>query len=194
MQNQGQTNLNQQTNHGGHEMFDVKEAISGTVDTLNQYLMLKQHVKDQELLDILNRQYTYIQDEYTTTVESFQTGKDPSKVQQPYQMNQNNNFTYGLKPSQPKKPMQMMTEISDEWISARMLGALKSSASIKTIASLETTNPVVRRVLSDSIPNTIEMAYELSIYQNKNQFYQVPQLAQQDMQQMLSSFAIQPKQ
>lgn len=57
------------------------------------------------------------------------------------------------------------------------------------MAALETTNPVVRRVLADSVPNCIEMAYELSIYQNKHHYYQVPQLAQQDMQQILNAYA-----
>jgi spore coat protein CotF len=57
------------------------------------------------------------------------------------------------------------------------------------MSALETTNPVVRRVLADSVPNCIEMAYEISLYQNKHHYYQVPQLAQQDMQQMLNSFA-----
>ena len=60
---------------------------------------------------------------------------------------------------------------------------------MKTMAALETTNPVVRRVLADSVPNCIEMAYEISLYQNKHHYYQVPQLAQQDMQQLLNSFA-----
>jgi spore coat protein CotF len=57
------------------------------------------------------------------------------------------------------------------------------------MAALETTNPVVRRVLADSVPNCIEMAYELSSYQNKNHYYQVPQLSQQDMNQMQNAFA-----
>lgn len=33
------------------------------------------------------------------------------------------------------------------------------------------------------------MAFELSIYQNKHHYYQVTQLTQQDMQQMVNSFA-----
>lgn len=57
------------------------------------------------------------------------------------------------------------------------------------MAACEITNPVVRRVFSATIPNCIEMAYELSIYQNKHHYYQVPQLAQQDMQQLLNAFA-----
>ncbi|MGG5252054.1 spore coat protein [Neobacillus sp. SM06] len=179
----------QQLNHGGHEVFDVHEVLSGSIGTLNQYMMLRQHIKDPELRDILDRQYQFIQDEYTSTVECFQTGKDPSKPTQSYKMNQGNDFVYGLTPSQPKKPMQSMAEISDEFISGAMLAACKSSASHKTMAALETTNPVVRRVLADSVPNCIEMAYELSIYQNKHHYYQVPQLAQQDMIQMVNSYA-----
>ena len=60
---------------------------------------------------------------------------------------------------------------------------------MKTMAATETCNPVVRRVFADSVPNCIEMAYELAIYQNKHHYYQVPQLAAQDMQQLLNSFA-----
>ena len=179
----------QQMNHGGHEIFDVHEVLSGTIGTLNSYMLLSQHVKDPELRDILNRQYQFIQEEYNITLESFTTGQDPSKPTQSYKMNQGNDFVYGLTPSQPKKPLQSISEITDECVSSCMLGAVKSAASMKTMAALEITNPVVRRVLADSVPNCIEMAYEISLYQNKHHYYQVPQLAQQDMQQLLNSFA-----
>lgn len=179
----------QQLNHGGHEVFDLHEVLSGTIGTMNQYLMLRQHVKDPELLNILDRQYQFMQNEYNTTVECFQSGQDPSQPTQSYKMTQGNDFVYGLKPTQPKKPWQSLSEISDEFISSCMLASCKASASHKTMAALETTNPVVRRVLADSVPNCIEMAYELSIYQNKKHYYQVPQLSQQDMNQMLNAFA-----
>ncbi|WP_034671195.1 spore coat protein [Ectobacillus panaciterrae] len=188
-QNMHTGNVPQQMNHGGHEVFDVHELLSGTIDTLNQYMLLRQHVKDQELLDILDRQYKFIQDEYNITVECFKTGQDPSKRTQSYKMKQDNDFVYGLKATQPKKPIQSVSEITDECISSCMLGAVKSGASLKTMVALEVTNPVVRRVLADSVPNCIEMAYEISIYQNKHHYYQVPQLAQQDMEQLLNSYA-----
>ena len=195
-QGQGQTHQNMHTgavpgqlNHGGHEVFDVQEVLSGAIGTLNTYMMLSQHVKDPELRDILNRQFQFISQEYNTTLESFKTGQDPSVPTQSYKMNQGNDFIYGLTPSQPKKPFQSMSEISDEFISGSMLNLVKTSASAKTMAALETTNPVVRRVLADSVPNCIEMAYELSIYQNKHHYYQVPQLVGQDMQQLLNAFA-----
>ncbi|WP_458126992.1 spore coat protein [Paenibacillus sp. Z3-2] len=178
-----------QLNHGGHEMFDVHEVLAGSINTMNSYTMLSEHVKDPELRDILQRQKQFMANEYNITLECFKTGQDPAMPTQSYKMNQGNDFTFGMKPSQPKKPMQTAGEISDQTISLNMLNAVKSGALMKTTAALESTNPVVRRVLADSLPNCIEMAYEISIYQNKNGFYQVPQLAQQDMQQMQNSYA-----
>ncbi|MEK3933702.1 spore coat protein [Sporosarcina sp. FSL W7-1349] len=192
----GQTHQNmhtgsvpQQMNHGGHELFDVHEVLSGAIASLNMAMLMRPHVKDPELLDILDRQYRFTLDEYNITVECFKTGRDPSHPTQSYKMKQGNDFIYGMKASQPKKPIQNESEISDEIISGFLLDAAKTSASAKTMAALETTNPVVRRVLADSVPNCIEMAYELSIYQNKHHYYQVPQLAQQDMQQILNAYA-----
>ena len=194
-QNQGQThqnmqtgNITQQMNHGGHEMFDVHEVLSSAIAGLNLMTILRPHVKDQELLSILDRQYTFGVDEYNIIVECFKTGKDPSHPTSSYKMQTGNDFVYGMKPSQPKKPMQNANEISDEMISGYLLGAAKTSATTKTTAALETTNPVVRRVIADSIPNCIEMAYELSIYQNKHHYYQVPQLDQQNMQELLNAY------
>ena len=140
------------------------------------------------LKDILNRQFQFMQQEYNTAVECFKTGQNPSTPTQSYKKNQGNDFVYGLKPSQSKKSFQSASEMTDECISSLMLGAVKASAPMKPMATLETTTPVVSRVLADAVPNCIEMAYEISLYQNKHHYYQVPQLAQQDMQQMVNSF------
>lgn len=188
-QNMHTGNVPQQMNHGGHELFDVHEVLSSAIGTMNQYMLLRQHIKDPELRDICDRQYQFMQDEYNITVESFTTGQDPSHRTTSYKMTQGNDFVYGMKPSQPKKPWQSTMEISDEFISSCMLASCKNGASAKTMAACEVTNPVVRRVLAASVPNCIEMAYELSIYQNKHHYYQVPQLAQQDMTQLLNAFA-----
>lgn len=195
MQNQqtGQGNLHQvnqaMMNHGGHELFDVHEVLSSAIGALDMYTILKPHIKDQELLNILERQYQFMVGDYNTLVDCFKTGKDPKVPTQTYSMTQGNNFTYGIQPGQPKKPIQSANELTDECISGWMLGLHKQGATGKVSAALESTNPVVRRVLADSIPNCIEMAYELSIYQNKHQYYQVPQLSQHDMNAIVNSYA-----
>jgi spore coat protein CotF len=177
-----------QFNHGGHELFDVHEMLGGTISTLNLYTICREHIQDQELKAMLDRHYQHITNEYNACIQAFQTGKDPSMPTQTYNMKQENDFIYGLSPSQPKKPIQNVSELNDEAISALILGTLKSNASLRAMATLELTNPVLRRVLADGIPNWIEMAYELSIWQNKKHFYQVPQLSQQDMNQMINAY------
>ncbi|MGG3283868.1 spore coat protein [Paenibacillus solani] len=203
MNQQPQNHQNMQTgtvppqlNHGGHEMFDVHEVLSGAINTIDTYTMLSGHVQDPELRDILQRQKQFMTEEYNITLECFKSGMDPSQPTKSYKMKQGNDFVYGVKPSQPKKPMQSAAELTDECISLSMLNAVKSGATMKTNAAMESTNPVVRRVLADSLPNCIEMAYEISLYQNKHGYYQVPQLSQQDMQHIQNSYAaavIQPQ-
>ena len=196
MHNQeNQPNLNQSTSmpseisHGGHELFDAQEVLSSVIGVLDQYTMFRPQIKCQELQGILEGQYSFIQDEYNVTLETFKTGAKPSHSITSYNMEQNNNVIYGLTKMPPEKPIQSVNEVSDQGISGYMLGLVKSVASLKAMTALEMTNPVLRRVVADSVPNWIEMSYELFLYRNKNHYYQVPQLKPEDMQQILNSFA-----
>lgn len=200
--NQNQVNQNQSAqvppkmNHGGHELFDCHEIIAGMINVMDQYMMFRSFMKDQELIGILDRQYTFIESQYNLIVEAFSTGQKPSSSTGVYKMTQSHDVTYGIKPSPPKKPNQSLSDIKEAGLSAHMLGLLKSEASLIGMAATEVTNPVVRRVLADTIPNYIEMAYEVFLYQNKHGYYQVPQLAAQDAQAMTQAYvpAIQPVQ
>lgn len=185
---QQSTNMPLSMNHGAHEVLDVHEVLSASIGALNTFIFFRQHVQDQELLNILDRQYAFMLDEYNITAECFKTGQDPSHPTRSYKMQMGNDSKYGLTPGEPKKPMQSPTEINDGIISGFLLSCHKMGATGKTTAALEATNPVVRRVLQDSIPNCIEMAYELSLYQNKKGYYQIPQLSQADMQAMLNMY------
>jgi len=181
-------NMARNVNHGAHEVLDVHEVISGTLGTIDQYLMFEQQIKDPELKHILVRQRQFITDQYNVLVECFSTGQDPSHPTTSYKMNQSNDVIYGMKSSQPTKPKQSAAEIDDKCLSSIMLSCMKTSAQTMTMAAGEATNPIVRRVLQDSIPNYLEMAYEIFLYQNKKQFYQVPQLKEEDMQHMVNAY------
>lgn len=197
MENQSQYNQmnNQSTgmqnaNRGGHELLDMHEVLSCTIGVLDQFMIYKSFVKDNELMTIMNRQYNFILSQYNLTVECYTTGQKPSQDTTMYTMPQAaNQLNYGITPSQPKKPIQSVNEIKDAQISGFMLGELKATASHMTIAALEVTNPVVRRVVAAQIENYIEMAYEIFLYQNKHGYYQVPQLDQADAQAMLRAYA-----
>lgn len=181
--------VGQKMNHGGHELFDVHEVLSTMIGAMDMSTLMRPHAQDPELIDIIDRQYRFMQQSYNTLVDCFKSGTDPQIPTQSYKMSGGNDWVYGMKQSQPKKPMQSPQELNDAAISGFLLSGHKASATACTTAALETTNPVVRRVLADSIPNCIEMAYELSIYQNKHHYYQVPQLAEQDMQAILGAYA-----
>ncbi|KGR75825.1 spore coat protein [Ureibacillus sinduriensis] len=183
-----QGNMPLSMNHGAHEVLDVHEVLSAAIGAMNTFIFFRPHVQDQELMNILDRQYAFMLDEYNITAECFKTGQDPSHPTRSYKMQMGNDTNYGLSPSQPKKPMTSANEINDGIISGFLLTCHKTAATGKTTAALESTNPVVRRVLQDSIQNCIEMAYELSLYQNKKGLYQVPQLSAADMQTMLNMY------
>ncbi|WP_085993526.1 spore coat protein [Oceanobacillus senegalensis] len=187
---QGSSQIPDQFSHGGHELLDAHEAVGGLVGGMEQYLLYEQHVQDPELKTMMNKHKTYLTQVYNSIVQTLQTGQEPTVKTQTYNFSQtNNNTIYGMQPSQPKTPAQSVNEINDECITGFMMGCLKANASAFTMAALEATNPVTRRVFADSIPNIIEMAYEVFLYQNRNQYYQVPQLKQQDMQAYINSYA-----
>ncbi len=182
------------TNHGGHELYDAHEVIAGIISMLDQYQMYDQHIQDPALKDILTRQTTFVTQMYNTIVESFRTGQKPSVSTQVYKMTQTHDVVYGIQPTQPKKPNQSVSDLADNGLSAYMLGQTKGLATLLAMTALEMTNPVLRRVIADSVPNFIEMSYEIFLYQNKHQYYQVPQLAMQDMNAMLQSYVTVPNQ
>ncbi|WP_226668779.1 spore coat protein [Metabacillus litoralis] len=188
-QQQMAPNMQVSKNHGGHEIFDAHEVLAGIISMLDQYQMYEQHIQDPELKSIAQRQAAFVTQTYNTIVDTFSTGQDPSVPTQQYKMNQNNEVVYGLKPGQPKKPNKSINELSDQGLSAYMLGNTKSLSTLLAMSALEITNPVLRRVMADSVPNFIELSYEIFLYQNKHGYYQVPQLMQQDMNQMLSAYA-----
>ncbi|WP_204502304.1 spore coat protein [Aquibacillus albus] len=205
MQNQNQMqsgaqmpqNMGNQTishNHGAHEMMDTHELLGGLIGALEQYQLYNQHIQDQELKDILQRQTSFMTQLYNTMVESFQTGQDPTVPTQQYNMQQSNEVTYGVQAGQPKKPKQSVSEFTDECFSSFMLGHTKGLASSLTMAAVEMNHPVLRRILADSVPNMIEMSYELFLYQNKHGYYQVPQLNPQDMNVMVQAYTKAPQQ
>lgn len=178
-----------QQNHGGHEVMDAHEAMSTLTGALEQFLLYEEHIQDPTLQNMLNRQRAFLSALYNTLADTLKTGQNPSVKTQTYMMDQNNDVVYGMKPTPPKAPAQSSNEINDQCVSSYMMGAVKACATGFTTAALEVSNPVLRRVFADSVPNMIEMAYEIFLYQNKNQYYQVPQLQPQDMQAILNSYA-----
>lgn len=183
------TNTPPQMQFGGHELMEVHEAIGTVTAALEHYALYDQYIQDQELKEIVERQRTFVTQMYNTILDTLKSGKDPAVPTQTYEMQESNQTTFGMTPSAPKTPIQSASQIDDQCISSGILGHLKGIATHFTTTALEASNPVLRRIFADSIPNVIELGYEMYLYQNKHQYYQVPQLQAQDMQTIINSHA-----
>ncbi|WP_027965099.1 spore coat protein [Halalkalibacillus halophilus] len=174
--------------HGAHEIFDAHETIGTLIGAMEHYKLYEQNVQCQQLQGIMTNQYEYLSNLYNTMVQAYQTGQRPPQTTSVYNMETANDVTYGLTPSQPQQPKQNPQQLDDQCYSSFMLGHLKACATACTTAALETTNPVMRRVFQDSVPNLCEMAYETFLYQNEKNYYQVPQFDDQTMTELLNSY------
>lgn len=186
------TTLHGKQNHGGHEIFDTHEILTGMISAMDQYKIFEQFIQDAELKTIAQRQGDFLKQTYNTMVESFKTGQDPTVPTTSYSMQQGNDVVYGIKPAQPKKPITSVNEVTDECVSTYMLSQVKGLASMSAQSACELTNPVLRRIVADSVPNLIEMSYEIFLYQNKHHYYQVAQLQPSDMAAMMQSYDTAP--
>ncbi|QXE03445.1 spore coat protein [Terribacillus sp. DMT04] len=182
------TTLHGRQNHGGHEIYDTHEILTGMIGLIDQYTIYDQFIQDPELKTIATNQSNFLKQTYNTMVESFKTGQDPTVPTTSYKMQQSNDVVYGLTPSQPKKPITSANEVTEQCVSTYLLCQAKSLAAMSAQSACEITNPVLRRVVADSVPNLIEMSYEIFLYQNKHHYYQVAQLQPSDMAALLQSY------
>ncbi|MGM8214881.1 spore coat protein [Bacillaceae bacterium W0354] len=182
------SNMPASQSHGAHELFDAHETISTLIGTIEHYKMYEPNIQAQQLKNICTNQFNYLTQLYNTMVDTYQSGQRPPQPTMTYNMEISNDVTYGMTPGQPKQPTINPQQLNDQCFSSFMLGHLKACATACTAAALEATNPVMRRVLQDSVPNLCEMAYEIFLYQNDNGYYQVPELDQQTQNSMLNMF------
>lgn len=197
MLNQSEDNQLQQTGSkmpqlqfGGHEIMDAHEAIGAVIGGLEHYNLSQEQIQDQTLAQIAQRHREFLTQLYNTIIDTFQSGQEPNVKTQTYHMQDaNTQTTFGVQQGKPKTPIQNISELTDECISGSFLGHLKGIATHFTTTALEATHPVLRRIFADSVPNVIEMAYEIYLYQNKHAYYQVPQYNAHDTQAIINSFA-----
>lgn len=175
---------------GGPELMHMHESIGALTGAIEHIRINAPKIKDKQLSSIVMAQEQYITKLYNVILETVHTAKEPQQKMADYMMQQTDpKTTFGLTPKPPKKPIQQPTEITDECISSAILGHLKGIASGFTMSALESTHPVLRRVIADSVPNIIEMAYEVFLYENQKGSYEVPQYSGSDMLQIINSYS-----
>lgn len=157
---------------GAHEVMEVHEVLTNTIDAINQFHLYRPHVRDQQLGQILDRQANFMEQEYRTLVSMLSQQRGVSA--EPYQSRVNTSIKYGLRNPSPVSPQGTAGQLNDRDVASGMLGALKCSAVLRMGAGLECAQPQIRRTLNQCAASSSEMAYEVFCYMNERGMYQVP--------------------
>lgn len=160
------------TDLGAHEVMEIHEVLTDTIDGINQFQLYRLHVQDPQLRTILDNQIQFMTQEYNNMVQTLnQQGRGHAV---PYRLPRSTSPTYGLNNPQPQAPNTSMNEMDDRDVASGMLGCHKASASFRMIASLECADPQLRRMVQQGAINCSEQAYEVWQYMNQKGYYQVP--------------------
>ncbi|AJY76299.1 spore coat protein [Paenibacillus beijingensis] len=171
---------------GAHETMEVHEILTSTIDGINLFQLYRPHVKDQQLLQILDRQLQFMINEYNQTVQMLNNQGNGQAV--PYRTVKNIAPIYGLNNPAAQTPNISMNQMDDRDVASGMLGCHKASASMKMIAALECADPQLRRTMQQGAVNCAEQAYEVWQYMNQNGHYQVPTMKEMTTNTVLNSY------
>jgi spore coat protein CotF len=171
---------------GAHELMQLHEVLTDTIDGINQFQLYRPHVKDQQLRTILDNQTNFMVQEYNNMVQTLNNQGRGQAI--PYRAIKNVSPSYGLKNPAPNAPNISPAEMDDRDVASGMLGCHKSSATMRTMASLECSDPTLRHMLQQGSINCSEQAFEVWNYMNQKGYYQVPTMQQMTTNTMINSF------
>jgi spore coat protein CotF len=173
-------------NFASHEISAMQDAISVTMGAIHTAQMSLPHIQDKTLKQLVEKQLQFLQEEYNKLVGLL--NQQSTGQGQTYKAPANFQPKYGLTATTPKKPNQSAKEITDEQLSAILLGTMKSSAITKFQASIEAADATWRNGLIQCATSCSEMSYEIWQYMNQNGYYQLPTLQQEAQQTIAQSY------
>jgi spore coat protein CotF len=173
--------------YGAHEVMEVHEVLTDTIDGINQFELYRTHVKDPQLGSIIDKQIRFMTDEYNNFIQVInQRGMSQAT---PYRAPRSSKPVYGLRNPQPQTPNMSIDQLDDKDVASGMLGCHKASACMRMMASLECADPNLRRMIQQGAMNCSEQAYEVWQYMNQKGYYQVPTMKDMTTQTMIQSYA-----
>jgi spore coat protein CotF len=166
--------------------MEMHEVLTCAIDQINKSQLLRPHVKDQQLAQMMDHQMQFAINEYNNMVQMLQNQGMGQAV--PYRSPKSASPKYGLNQPEPQSPNNSMDELDDRDISSIMLGGHKASASKKMLAALECADPNLRRALQQGAINCSEQAYEVWQYMNQQGYYQVPTMKEMTTNTVINSY------
>lgn len=173
-------------NLGAHEVMELHEVLSDTINGINQFELYRPHINDQQLGAMVDKQIQFMTQEYNSMVEALNS--NGVTMESPYPSPQMTQPKYGLNNPEPQSPNTSPQQLSDRDIASGMLGCHKSSTVFKALAALECADPNLRRMVQQGSNNCSEMAYEVWQYMNQKGYYQVPTMKQMTTNTMTQSY------
>ena len=171
---------------GATELMMVHEALTDTINGINQFELYRQHVKDQQLMQILDSQINHKFNCYNRMVNQLHNQGVGSIV--PYRTAKSTGVKYGLRQPAAVQPNTGINEMDDRDVASAMLGCNKAAACLKFRGALECTDPNLRNMMVDCAVSAANLAYEVFLYMNQKGMYQVPTMAQQTTQTMMGVY------
>ncbi|MEK5324289.1 spore coat protein [Aeribacillus sp. FSL M8-0254] len=172
---------------GAHELMEVHEVLTNTIDGINQFQLYQPHCKDPELQNILQNQIIFMTNEYNSIVQIVRN-KSSQQNFSTYRPLKNASPSFGASGGTPEAPNSSINEMNDHDVASGMLGCLKASAALRMHAALECSDPELRNVVLQGAKNCAEQAYEVWQYMNQKGYYQVPVFQQNTAQAIINHY------
>lgn len=88
---------------GAHEIMQLHEVLTDTIDGINQFQLYRPHVQDPQLRTVLDNQIGFMTQEYNNMVQTVQQQSRSEAI--PYRRVKNTSPAYGLKTHRPTHPI-----------------------------------------------------------------------------------------
>lgn len=177
-------------NYGAHEVMEIHEILSNSINAINQMQLLRAHVQDQQLMSMLDGHLQFAIEEYNNMVQALQQRGITEAI--PYRRRLNTSASYGLRNPQTQTPNMSANQMDDNDVASAVLGIHKASATTRMSAALECVDPELRYNIQQGANNCAEQAYEIWQYMNQKGFYQVPTMKEMTTQTMMNTYGPAP--
>lgn len=174
-------------NLGAHEIMEIHEVLTDTIDGINQFQLYRPHVKDPQLGSILDNQVNFMNQEYNNLI-GLVNRQGMSQGGQ-YRAPKNFSPTYGLNNPQAQAPNSSMNQMDDQDVASGMLGCHKASATLRIHAALECADPMIRGAIEQGALSCSAQAQEVWQYMNQKGFYQIPTMKQMTTDTMINAYS-----
>jgi len=174
-------------NFGAHEVMEVHEVLSNTINAINQCQLYRPHVQDQQLASMLDHQLQFMTQEYNNLVQAI--NQSGITMGTPYRSPKNSQPIYGLHNPQPQSPNTAPNQLDDQDIASGVLGIHKAGAAFKMMAALECADPNLRRMIQQGANNCAEQAFEVWQFMNQRGYYQVPTMKEMTTETVANSYS-----